>query len=91
MMEKSLVLIKPDAVQRALIGEIISRFERTGLKIIGLKMVYADKELAGKHYADDEEWLKSVGEKALESAKKRGEKVEETALEIGLLLIVFSN
>lgn len=81
--EKTLVLIKPDGVQRGLIGEIISRFEKTGLKIIAMKMVYASKELAGKHYADDEAWLKSVGEKASSEAKKRGEKVKEKPIEIG--------
>ncbi len=67
MIEKTLLLIKPDAVQRALIGEIISKFEKAGFKIIGMKMVYASKELAGKHYANDESWLKSVGEKAIKS------------------------
>ena len=83
MREKTLALIKPDAVQRGLIGELISRFERAGLKVIGMKMVYASKELAGKHYADDEEWLKSVGEKAQKAAKERGEKIKETPLEFG--------
>ena len=83
MTERSLVLIKPDGVQRALVGQIIDRFEKCGLKIIGLKMVLATKELAGQHYADDKGWLLSVGEKALAAAKKRGEKMDETALEIG--------
>lgn len=66
MKEQSLVLIKPDAVQRNLIGEIIQRIEQTGIKIIAMKMVYASEELAGKHYQDDEDWLKEVGEKAKE-------------------------
>ncbi|HEX9679105.1 MAG TPA: nucleoside-diphosphate kinase, partial [Candidatus Saccharimonadales bacterium] len=43
-MEKTLVVFKPDAVKRGIIGEIITRFERTGLRIVGLKMVYPDKE-----------------------------------------------
>jgi nucleoside-diphosphate kinase len=86
MMEKTLVLIKPDAVQRGLIGEIISRFEKAGLKIIGMKMVYADKEMAGKHYADDEAWLKSVGEKTLASYEKKGIKLNRTAIEHGRLV-----
>lgn len=51
-MERSLVLIKPDGVQRGLIGRIIQRFEDAGFKIVGLKMVYIDKDHAGKHYAD---------------------------------------
>ena len=83
MKERSLVLVKPDGVQRGLTGEIISRFERCGLKVIGLKMVQATSELAGQHYADDEKWLLSVGEKALAAAEKRGEKMAETALQIG--------
>ncbi len=52
-MEKSLVLLKPDAVDRGLIGEIITRFERAGLKIAGLKMVWPKKEHAAKHYTED--------------------------------------
>lgn len=83
MKEKTLVLIKPDAVQRGLVGEILKRFETTGLKIIGMKMVYASKELAGKHYADDEEWLRSVGEKASKAAAERGEKLKEKPVDFG--------
>src|SRR3989338_6371885 len=83
MKEKTLVLVKPDAVQRGLVGEIVSRFERTGIKLIAMKMVYASKELAGKHYADDEEWLKSVGEKAAKAAQERGDKLKETPIEFG--------
>ncbi|MCL6500421.1 MAG: nucleoside-diphosphate kinase [Candidatus Pacearchaeota archaeon] len=52
MIQKTLVLLKPDAVQRALIGRIIQRFEDVGLKIVGAKMVWADKELADRHYLD---------------------------------------
>ncbi len=50
-MEKSLVLIKPDAVQRALAGEIIARLERKGLKIVAMKMLHMDRSLAQRHYA----------------------------------------
>lgn len=45
------MLIKPDGVQRALVGEILTRFERVGLKIIGMKMQWIDKEFSKKHYA----------------------------------------
>ncbi len=83
MMEKTLVILKPDAVQRGIVGEIVARFERAGLKIIGMKMVYASKEMAGEHYADDEEWLKSVGAKTKGAYKKRGVELKETELEIG--------
>jgi nucleoside-diphosphate kinase len=50
-MERSLVLIKPDAIQRALAGEIISRLEEKGLKIVAMKMLHMDKDLAQRHYA----------------------------------------
>ena len=50
-MEKSLVLIKPDAVQRGLAGEVISRLEKKGLKIVAMKMLHMDKALAQRHYA----------------------------------------
>lgn len=82
-MERTLVLLKPDAVQRALCGEIIMRFEKAGLKIIGLKLVHASKDVAGEHYADDQEWLESVGAKAKKAYETRGVEVNETELEIG--------
>jgi nucleoside-diphosphate kinase len=50
-MERTLVIIKPDAVERALIGRIITRFEDKGLKIVGMKMMIADETLLEKHYA----------------------------------------
>lgn len=50
-MERTLVLVKPDGVQRGLVGEIISRLEKTGLKLVALKMLHVDREMAGKHYA----------------------------------------
>jgi nucleoside-diphosphate kinase len=51
IMERSLVLIKPDAIQRGLAGEIISRLEKKGLKIVAMKMLHMDKTLAQRHYA----------------------------------------
>ncbi len=51
--ERTLVLLKPDAVQRGLMGKVISRFEDAGLKIVGMKMVYSDKEFSKKHYTED--------------------------------------
>jgi len=52
MMERTLVLLKPDAVQRALVGRIITRFEDAGFKLVGAKMVWMDEELGKKHYFD---------------------------------------
>lgn len=54
MVERTLVLAKPDAVARGLVGEIISRLERRGLKLCGMKMMWVDEELAKKHYAAHE-------------------------------------
>lgn len=51
-MERTLILVKPDAVQRALVGEIISRFERRGLAIIGLKLTRVPAALAKRHYGE---------------------------------------
>lgn len=70
--EKTLVIIKPDGVQRGLIGEVIKRYERTGLKLIGLKMVIPTEELVERHYLVDPSWISKVGLKAIESYKKKG-------------------
>ncbi len=85
-MERTMVFVKPDGVMRGLTGEIIARIERSTLKLIGLKMLVASKEFAGKHYADDEGWYRSVGEKALAAAEKRGEKLNMKPIEIGKLV-----
>ena len=51
-MERTLVIIKPDAIQRRLVGEIITRFERRGLRFIAMKMIKIDRPLAERHYAE---------------------------------------
>jgi len=53
-MERTLIVLKPDAVQRALAGELVARFERRGLKVVGLKLVAVDEALARRHYAEHE-------------------------------------
>ncbi len=53
MIEKTLVLLKPDAVQRGLMGEIISRFEKAGMKIVAMRMAWSNAEKAAKHYTED--------------------------------------
>jgi len=67
MIERTLAVIKPDGVKRSLAGEIISRFEKIGLKIIGMKMTWIDKEFAKKHYGEDiaEKHGKDVRERLL--------------------------
>jgi nucleoside-diphosphate kinase len=59
-MQKTLVLIKPDGVKRGIIGKIISRFEEAGLKIIAMKMITANDELASNHYKLDEKWAQEL-------------------------------
>ena len=51
MVERTLVLVKPDGVQRQLVGRIVARYEERGLKIVGLKLVHVDRALAERHYA----------------------------------------
>ena len=62
--EKTLVLFKPDTVQRGLVGEILTRFERVGLKIVGTKMIFPDKDHYYKHYEDIGQMVTRRGEKA---------------------------
>ncbi|MBM3959608.1 MAG: nucleoside-diphosphate kinase [SAR202 cluster bacterium] len=50
--QRTLVLVKPDGVQRGLVGEVVGRLEATGLKIVGMRLVKISRELAGKHYAE---------------------------------------
>jgi nucleoside-diphosphate kinase len=63
VVERTLVLIKPDGVERGLIGEIISRFEKRGLKILALKMIKPSVEHVDNHYPKDEAWIERLGEK----------------------------
>lgn len=70
--ERTLVIIKPDGVQRSLVGEIIQRFERVGLKLAAMKMMVPTAEQIETHYTLDPNWKKMVGEKAIEGYKKKG-------------------
>lgn len=70
--ERTLVIIKPDGVQRSLIGEVIQRHERVGLKLAGLKLHLPTPEKIEEHYTLDPQWRTVTGEKAIESYKKRG-------------------
>ncbi len=72
LVQKTLVLLKPDIVKRGLIGEIISRFERVGLKIVAMKMLWMDRELAERFYPSDEKWFESVGLKTLNRYHEMG-------------------
>lgn len=81
--ERSLVILKPDAVQRSLIGEIITRIERTGLKFVGVKLVVASEKQCWEHYAKDEEWFLSKGNRITDDRKKQGLPIEKEPMEYG--------
>ena len=81
--EKSFVIIKPDGVQRALAGEILHRLERTGLKIIALKMLIPTEEQCWTHYNKDDVWYVQKGEKAVASRQAAGMPVDKPASEYG--------
>lgn len=73
--ERTLVLLKPDVLQRQLVGEILTRFERKGIKMTAIKMLNATKEQVGEHYIDEEGYLIETGEKAKKGAIARGEDI----------------
>ena len=64
--------MKPDAVKRGIVGEILHRFERAGLKMVAVKLVQADGELAKKHYPDSEEWKLIVGQRTIDECNQYG-------------------
>lgn len=81
--ERTYVMIKPDGIQRSLIGEIIKRIERTGLKIVGLKMFVPTEDQCWKHYNKDDAWFMKKGTGTVESRTKLGLPVEKEAIEYG--------
>ncbi|PIU09042.1 MAG: nucleoside-diphosphate kinase [Candidatus Moranbacteria bacterium CG08_land_8_20_14_0_20_34_16] len=70
--ERTLVVVKPDGVQRSLIGEIIKRYERMGLKMVAMKMLVPDESFIEKHYTLDPQWRKITGEKTIKSYQEKG-------------------
>lgn len=70
--ERTLVIIKPDGIQRSLIGEVISRYERAGLKLVALKMMVPTAELIEKHYTLDPEWRVKTGLKSIKGYTDKG-------------------
>lgn len=72
-MERTLVVLKPDAVQRGIVGEIITRFERVGLKIVASKLFIPSRDLLDRHYPSDrKEFVEGLGSRTLESYKEMG-------------------
>jgi len=80
--ERTLVLLKPDVVQRGLMGEIITRFERKGLKIVAMKFVQATEEQAVQHYFWSDEEKTKTGNRTIEIYKNKGIELEKTAIEL---------
>jgi len=81
--ERTLVILKPDAVQRGLIGEIIKRIERTGLKLVALKIANASEDQLWQHYNKDDEWFLKKGTRTIEERKAAGMPVDKEAIEYG--------
>jgi nucleoside-diphosphate kinase len=70
--EKTLLVLKPDAVKRGIVGDIINRVENMGFDIIGAKLVNASEDLGQKHYPDTDEWKKNVGARTISDCEKYG-------------------
>lgn len=81
--ERSFVIIKPDGVQRSLIGEIVGRFERTGLKLVGLKLAVPDSERIWKHYDKNDEWFLKKGTNIAKERAAGGLPVDKEPIEYG--------
>lgn len=70
--QRALIIIKPDGVQRGLLGKIVIRFEQVGLKIIGLKFIWATEKQIVVQYPETDAWFKKVGERTLTNYAKKG-------------------
>ncbi|MDQ5950213.1 MAG: nucleoside-diphosphate kinase [Patescibacteria group bacterium] len=81
--ERTFVIIKPDGVQRSLIGEIVSRFERTGLKVVAMKFGMAEEKKFWDHYNKDDAWFLKKGTNIVNDRTAAGLPVEKEALEYG--------
>lgn len=85
--EKTLVLIKPDSVQRGLVGEIIGRFEKVGLKIVAIKFLIPSKKQAYKHYVKGEAEIMALGERSIANRKKYNPDLNEEPEETGKKIV----
>jgi nucleoside-diphosphate kinase len=81
--ERTFIILKPDAVQRGLLGEVIKRIERIGLKIVAMKMMQADEKLIFKHYNKDDAWYERKGKGIVDNRTKLGMPIEKEAIEYG--------
>ncbi len=81
--ERTFVLVKPDGVQRSLIGEILGRFERTGLKFVAFKFIVPTRGQCFAHYAKDDVWCEKVGTRTIAERTEKKLPIEKTAIEYG--------
>src|SRR3989344_9075569 len=81
--ERTFVIIKPDGVQRGLVGEIIKRYERTGLKLVALRFGVADEKKFWDHYDKSDDWFLKKGTKIVEDKKANNLSVSKEPLEYG--------
>jgi len=81
--ERTFVIIKPDGVQRGLIGEIIKRYERTGLKLVGMRFGVADEKKFWEHYNKDDAWFLQKGTKILEDKKANNLPADKEPMKYG--------
>ena len=81
--ERTLVLLKPDTIQRSLMGEVISRFERAGLKVTAMKLTVPTEDLLQKHYNKDDEWFEKKGQGVVKDLESQGLPVEKEPIEYG--------
>lgn len=81
--ERTFVILKPDAVQRGLMGEIIHRLERTGLKMVALKLTMATEEQCWAHYNKDDTWFEKKGNNIIKNRQDLGLPIEKDAKEYG--------
>lgn len=81
--ERSLVLLKPDTVQRSLIGEVIKRFEQTGLKIVAMKMIVPTEAQLLTHYNKDDAWYQRKGEGIVSELTAQGKEITKEPAEYG--------
>lgn len=81
--EKTFVIIKPDGLQRSLMGEIIQRIERTGLKLVAMKLAFATEDQCWQHYNKDDAWFESKGQITVKNREAMGLPVEKPAIEYG--------
>jgi nucleoside-diphosphate kinase len=81
--ERTFVIIKPDGIQRSLMGEIMKRIERTGLKLVAMKFAFAKEDQCWAHYNKDDAWFEAKGQITVTNRKAMGLSVDKPAIEYG--------